>query len=132
MRTCIKKVRDQALATPAGPVAEARDDIDRPLKPWNLDLYYPNLHIKCYYFCQQCEDYFEVVGSLGHKRIPFATGFLKDCILNQWQQHKTRMQQNRPVLMTWDKFKAFLRKILRESNVFADHLWSKWIGDAQH
>ncbi len=88
MRTCIKKVRDQApaaptaLAAPAAPATEARDDTNRPLKPQNPDLYYGNLHMECYYFCQQCEDYFEVVGLLGHKRVPFAAGFLKNRILN--------------------------------------------------
>ncbi len=34
--------------------------------------------------------------------------------------------------MTWDKFKAFLRKSLGESNIFIGHVRSKWRGDAQH
>ncbi len=34
--------------------------------------------------------------------------------------------------MTWDKFKAFLRKSLGESNAFVGHVWSKLRGDAQH
>ncbi len=88
MRTCIKKIRDQA---PAAPAAKARDDTDRPFKPQNPDLYYSPSHIERYYFCQQCEDHFEVAGSLGHKGIAFAARFLKDRILNWWQQHKTRM-----------------------------------------
>ncbi len=100
MRTCIERVRDQAPAAPAAPAAEARDDIDRPLKPRNPDLYYGNSQMECYYFCQQCEDHFEVVGLLGHKRVLFAAGFLKDRILNRWQQHKTRMQRNRLAPMT--------------------------------
>ncbi len=103
MRTCIKRVRDQAPAAPAAqaaPAAEARDDTDRPLKPRNPDLYYGHSHIECYYFCQQCEDYFEVARSLGHKCVPFAAGFLKDRILNRWQQHKTCMQRNRLAPMT--------------------------------
>ncbi len=33
MRTYIKKVQDQALAAPAVLAVEARDNIDRPLKP---------------------------------------------------------------------------------------------------
>ncbi len=132
MQTCIERVRDQASATPA-PDIEARDNTDRPLKPRNPDLYYDNLHMECYYFCQQCENYFEVARSLGHKRVLFASGFLKDRILNQWQQHnKTRMQCNRLAPMTWDKFKAFLRKSLGESNAFVSHVWSKLRGDAQH
>ncbi len=83
MQTCIKRVRDQAPAAPAAPAAEVRNDTDRPLKPRNPDLYYDHLHMECYYFCQQCEDHFEVAGSLGHKCVSFAAGFLKDYILNR-------------------------------------------------
>ncbi len=132
MRTCIEKVRNQAPTVSAVPAAEARNDTDRPLKPRNPNLYYGHLHMECYYFCQECEDHFEVAGSLGHKRVPFAAGFLKDRILNQWQPHKTRMQCNRLAPMTWDKFKAFLRKNLGESNAFVGHVWNKLRGDAQH
>ncbi len=91
MRTCIEKVRDQAPAAPVVPVAEARDNTDRPLKPRNPDLYYGHLHMKCYYICQQCKDHFEVARSLSHKHVRFAAVFLKERILNQWQQHKTCM-----------------------------------------
>ncbi len=86
MQTCIERVKNQASAapaTPAAPAAEARDNTDRPLKPRNPDLYYGHSHMECYYFCQQCEDHFEVARLLGHKRVPFAAGFLKDRILNQ-------------------------------------------------
>ncbi len=120
-----------ALAAPA-PDIEARDNTNRPLKPRNPDLYYGNLHMECYYFCQQCEDHFEVAGSLGYKYIPFATGFLKNHILNRWQQHKTSMQRSQLAPMTWDEFKAFLRKSLGESNTFVGHIWSKLRRDAQH
>ncbi len=88
--------------------------------------------MECYYFCQQCEDHFKVAGSLGHKRVPFAAGFLKDRILNQWQQHKPRMQCNQLAPMTWNEFKAFLRISLGESNAFVGYVWSKLRGDAQH
>ncbi len=130
LRTFMEKT--QAPAAPAAPApdVEARNDTDRPLKPRNPDLYYGNSHMECYYFCQQCKDHFEVARSLGHKRVPFATGFLKDRILNWWQQHKTRMQRNRLAPMTWNEFKAFLRKILGESNAFVGHVWSKLRGDA--
>ncbi len=127
--------RTQAPAAPAVPAAqpaEARDDTDRLFKPRNPDLYYGNSHMECYYFCQQCEDHFEFAGSLGHKRVAFAARFLKDCILNWWQQHKTRMQRNQLAPMTWNKFKAFLRKSLGESNAFVGHVWSKLRGDTQH
>ncbi len=72
------------------------------------------------------------MGLLGHKRVPFTTGFLKDCILNWWQQHKTCMQCNQIASLTWDKFKAFLRKSLGESNAFVGHVWSKLRRDTQH
>ncbi len=52
MRTCIERVRDQAPAAPAAPAAETKDKTDRLLKPRNPDLYYGNLHMECYYFCQ--------------------------------------------------------------------------------
>ena len=42
------------------------------------------------------------------------------------------MQCNRLAYMTWDKFKAFLRKTLGESNTFIGHIWNKLRGDAQH
>lgn len=79
MRTCIKKVQDQALATPA---IEVRDNFNRLFKPWNPHLYYKNLHIEYYYFCQQYKDYFEVAGLLDHKYVFFAAKFLKDHIFN--------------------------------------------------
>ncbi len=135
MWTCIERVRNQVPAAPAAlaaPAAEARDDTDRSLKPQNPDLYYGHLHMECYYFYQQCKDYFEVAGLLGHKCVSFAAGFLKDRILNRWQQHKTRMQRNRLTPVTWDEFKAFLRKSLGESNAFIGHVWSKLRGDAEH
>ncbi len=96
MQTCIERVRAQAPVAPAAPAPdeEARDNTDRPLKPRSPDLYYGNLHMEYYYFCQQCKDHFEVAGSLDHKRVLFAAGFLKNRILNWWQQHKTRMQHN--------------------------------------
>ncbi len=81
MRTFIERV--QALAALVALAVEAKNDTNRPLKTWNPDLYYSHLYIECYYFYQQCEDHFEVAGSLGHKHVPFAAIFLKDHILNQ-------------------------------------------------
>ncbi len=72
------------------------------------------------------------MGSLGYKRVPFATGLLKDRSLNQWQQHKTCIQRNRLAPMTWDEFKVFLRKSLGEFNAFVGHVWSKLRGDVQY
>ncbi len=132
MQSFIEKTQAPAAPAALAPDVEARDETDRPLKSRNPNLYYDNLHMECYYFYQQCEDYFKVAGSLGYKRILFAAGFLKDRILNRWQQYKTRMQCNQLAPMTWDKFKAFLRKSLGESNAFVGHVWSKLRGDAQH
>ncbi len=85
MQTCIKKFKDQASTTLAALAAEVKNNIDRPLISQNPALYYGHLHMKYYYFCQQYKDHFEVAGSLGHKNILFAAGFLNDCILNRWQ-----------------------------------------------
>ncbi len=116
--------KTQASTAPVAPApdVEARNNTNKPLKSWNPNLYYSNLHIECYYFCQQCKDHFEVAESLGHKHVSFAPGFLKNCILNWWQQHKTCIQRNQLTSMTWDEFKAFLRKNLGESNTFVGHV----------
>ena len=45
---------------------------NRAFKARNLDFYYENSHMECYYFCQQYEDYFDTAGATGHKRVPFA------------------------------------------------------------
>ncbi len=80
IQICIERVKDwDQIASSAKAKEKA---LDRSLKPQNLDIYYGYLHIKCYYFCQQYKDHFEVVGSFGHKCILFATGFQKDSILN--------------------------------------------------
>ena len=42
------------------------------------------------------------------------------------------MQRNQLAPITWDKFKAFLRKSLGKSNTFVSHVWTKLRGDAQH
>ncbi len=64
------------------PAVEATNDTNRSFKPQNPNLYYDNSPIEYYYFYQQCEDHFKVVGSLDHKRVSFTAVFLKDYILN--------------------------------------------------
>ena len=89
-------MEDRRQPAPAPAPVESREDAsDRPLKARNPDLYYGNSHMECYYFCQQCEDHFETAGAKGHKRVPFAATFLKDRILNRWQQHKARTERTR-------------------------------------
>ena len=74
--------KGQALAALATSAAKARDNTGRPFKLRNLNLYYSHLLMECYYFYQQCKDYFKITELLGHKRISFAIDFLKDHILN--------------------------------------------------
>ena len=50
MRTCIKKIQDQASMTPN--VKAKEDALDRLLKSRNPNLYYGNLYMEYYYFCQ--------------------------------------------------------------------------------
>ena len=39
------------------------------------DVYFEKSHIDCYYFCQQCEDYFEIASATGSNRTPFTALF---------------------------------------------------------
>ena len=52
----------------------------QPLKARFPDLYYDNLHMDCYQFCQQCEDYFETAGAKKPNKIPFALLFLRGLV----------------------------------------------------
>ena len=60
----------------------------QPLKAQFPDLYYSNLHINCYRFCQQYEDHFGTAGAKGPNRIPFTALFLRRLVTQQWLQHK--------------------------------------------
>ena len=51
---------------------------------WFLDLYYGNLHMECYWFCQQCKDFFETTEAKRPNRILFAALFLRDLVIQQW------------------------------------------------
>ena len=82
IQSFMEKAQALVFLAASSPDTEAKNDINRPLKLRNPDLYYGSLHMEWYYFCQQCRDYFEVVRSLGYKRISFAIGFLKDHTLN--------------------------------------------------
>ena len=59
--------------------------LNRPVKAKNPNLYYENLYIKCYYFCCQCKDYFEMAKGKGYKRVLFAALFLRKRIYFCWQ-----------------------------------------------
>ena len=56
----------------------------QPLKARFPDLYYGNLHIDCYQFCQQCEDHFKTAGAKGLNKILFAASFLRGLVTQQW------------------------------------------------
>ena len=49
-------------------------------KAWFPNLYYDNLHMDCYQFCQQCKDYFETAGAKRPNRILFAALFLRGSV----------------------------------------------------
>ena len=88
------------------------------LKAQFPDLYYGNLHIDCYQFCQQCEDHFETGGPKKPNRIPFAALFLYGLVTQRWLQYKRR--RNKAMPMTWPEFKKFFQKNLGDSKPFID------------
>ena len=57
---------------PRPPLAERK----RFLKAKIPEVYYGKSHMDCYYFCQQCEDYFKTAGATGTNRTLFAASFL--------------------------------------------------------
>ena len=81
MKTFMEMAKNQTLLASTAAKKEASD---RPLKARNSNLYYENSYMECYYFCQQCEDHFEMAGTKGHRRVPFAASFLKEKILFRW------------------------------------------------
>ena len=71
--------------TPAQTGAEMdAEPCERPLKVRLLDLYYGDLHIECYWFCQQCKDHFDTARAKRMNQIPFAALFLCKKTLRQW------------------------------------------------
>ena len=102
------------------------------LKAHFSDVYRAKSHIDCFNFCQQCKDYFATAGATRPTRIPFAASFLQDRISFRWQQYKRRHDADTPVPVTWDEFKAFLRRSLGDSQAFVDTYWGKLKRDSQH
>ena len=92
----------------------------QPLKAWFPNLYWGNLHMDCYRFCQQCEDHFKTAGAKKSNRIPFAASFLRGGVTQRWLQYKRRHDEAIP--MTWPEFKDFLRKNLGDSRAFVDSI----------
>ncbi len=88
--------------------------------------------MECYNFCQQYEDHFATCGAIGPNRIPFAASFLRDRINFRWQQHKRKLEAESSVPISWDEFKAFLRRALGDSRAFVDSYWTKIKRDSQY
>ncbi len=88
--------------------------------------------MECYNFCQQCEDHFATCRDTGPNRILFAASFLWDQINFRWQQYKRKLEAESLVPISWDEFKAFLRKTLRDSWAFINSYWTKSRRDSQY
>lgn len=112
--------------------SEPQEATDRSLKARNPDLYYGTLHMDCYHFYQQCEDHFKTAGAKGHRRVPCAASFLRGKINFRWQQYKLQVERKRATPVTWEEFKSFPRKSLRDSTSFVDNIWSKIERDSQY
>ena len=85
----------------------------RPFKARTPKIYSEKSHMNCYYFCQQCDNYFKTSDAIKINRTPFATIFLRSSICLRWAQHKRRHNCATPI--TWSEFKAFFRKDLGSS-----------------
>ena len=65
------------------------------------EVYYCKSHMDCYHFCQQCKDYFKIVGATGTNRTPFTTSFLCGNISMHWAQFKRRNRGEELTSITW-------------------------------
>ena len=131
----LKAVLEARVPAPAPALVPAPVVSEVPwekLKARSLDVYRGKSHMDCYNFCQQCEDYFATAGATGPTRIPFAASFLRDRISFRWQQYKRRHDTETSVPVTWDEFKAFLRRSLGDSQAFVDTYWGKIKRDSQY
>ena len=106
------------------PALQPKSLCERPLKARAPDLYRGKTHMKYYNFCRQCEDHFATAHVTGLNCILFATTFLKNQVLFRWQQHQRKLANKTNVLITYEKFKAFLCCNLGEVNVFVDSIWN--------
>ena len=118
------------LESNQGP-SQPLEEREQPLKAKIPDVYYGKLHMDCYHFCQQCEDYFETSRATGTNWTPFAAFFLCGNISVRWTQFK-RCQDEEVASITWKEFKAFLWKNLGESKSFVDNIWKKLKKNSQY
>ena len=70
--------QQQAQSQIAPPALETQE---RPLKARFPDLYYNNLYMDCYWFCQQCKDHFKTAKAKRPNKIPFAALFLRGLVI---------------------------------------------------
>ena len=75
------------LETNQGP---RQPECKQTLKAKVPEVYYGKSHMICYHFCQQCKDYFKIVGATGFNRTPFAASFCHRNISMRWVQFKCR------------------------------------------
>ena len=102
----------------------------RPLKAKFSETYSKKFHMDCYHFCQQCEDHFETSGATRMNCTLFVASFFHGTISPRSAQHKRRHQN--ATLITWLKFKTFLRKILGNSQALINNIWSKFRKDSSY
>ena len=119
----VLEVRPLAPAPAPQPLVFPDGPCERPLKARFLELYCGKTHIECYNFIQQYEDHFATAGAKGRNRVPFAATFLREQALFRWQQYKAKNAGETDVPLTWEEFKAFLRRSLGESQAFVDSIW---------
>ena len=101
---------------------------ERPLKVRTLEPYYWKSHMDCYYFCQQCEDYFKTSGATEMNCTLFVATFLHGIVSLRWAQHKSHHKS--AILIILFNFKAFPQKDLRDSQAFIDNIRSKFRRDS--
>ena len=118
------------LESNQGP-SQPPEERKRLLKAKVPDVYYGKLHIDCYHFCEECEDYFETSRATGTNQTPFAVSFFCENIGIWWTQFKRR-RGGKVAPITWTKFKAFLWKNLGESKSFVNSIWKKLKMDCQY
>ena len=78
----LQRILRTVLEVQAPPIDGLRE---KPLKARSPDVYCGKFHMKCYNFCQQCEDHFATARAKGPNRIFFAAFFLRDLINFRWQ-----------------------------------------------
>ena len=90
LQRILRIVLDFRLLTPVSAsvvatVLHYESQRERPLKAWFPDIYWGKTHLECYNFFQQCKNHFATANATGPNQDPFATTFLNDTALFQWQ-----------------------------------------------